>query len=73
MDEGLRSRTVTPASVMAVPLSPLYLICVDCDEEFVFPVSAQEYFIEQGYQHHPKRCKSCHNRHKRGDRSENGR
>ncbi len=54
-------------SSMVQPLTPLYLTCVDCNEEFVFPVSAQEYFIEQGYQHHPKRCKSCHNTHKRGD------
>jgi hypothetical protein len=59
-------------SSMMQPLVPLYLVCVDCGEEFVFPVSAQEYFIEQGYQHHPKRCKSCHNHHKRGDSNGNG-
>jgi hypothetical protein len=46
---------------------PLYLVCIDCGQEFVFPVSAQEYFEEKGYVHHPKRCKSCHNHHKRGD------
>lgn len=60
-------------SSMMQPLAPLYLVCVDCHEEFVFPVSAQEYFIEKGYQHHPKRCKSCHNRHQRGEVSSNGR
>ena len=39
---------------------PQILICVDCGEEFVFPVSAQEYFEERGYANNPKRCKSCH-------------
>ncbi|HUU47112.1 MAG TPA: zinc-ribbon domain containing protein [Acidobacteriota bacterium] len=44
------------------------LVCVDCGEEFVFPVSAQEYFAEQGYNQSPKRCKSCHSKLKRGRR-----
>jgi len=41
------------------------LICVDCGEEFVFTASAQEYFEDRGFQHSPKRCKSCHSKHKR--------
>jgi hypothetical protein len=44
------------------------LICVDCGEEFVFPVSAQEYFEEQGFHQSPKRCKNCHGKHKRDRR-----
>ncbi len=36
------------------------LICVDCQEEFVFTVSAQEYFAERGFMEDPKRCKSCY-------------
>jgi hypothetical protein len=44
---------------------PRVLVCVDCREEFVFPISAQEYFEEQGYAHQPKRCKACHSRFKR--------
>ena len=44
------------------------LVCVDCGEEFVFPVSAQEYFEEQGYNQSPKRCKSCHSKLKRARR-----
>jgi len=41
------------------------LICKECGEEFVFPVSAQDYFAERGYQKNPKRCKSCHSKYKR--------
>ena len=36
------------------------LICIDCREEFVFTVSAQQYFAERGYSEDPKRCKSCY-------------
>ena len=49
------------------------LICVKCREEFVFTVSAQEYFAQRGYTEDPKRCKSCYmelkrKTRKRGDR-----
>lgn len=37
------------------------LICVDCQEEFVFTASAQQYFAERGFTEPPKRCKSCYN------------
>ena len=36
------------------------LICVDCNEEFVFTVGAQEYFTQRGFSEAPKRCKSCY-------------
>ncbi len=36
------------------------LICVDCKEEFVFSIGAQEYFAEHGFTEEPKRCRSCH-------------
>jgi hypothetical protein len=36
------------------------LLCVDCSEEFVFTVSAQEYFAQKGFNEDPKRCKSCY-------------
>jgi len=42
------------------------LICVECNEEFVFTVAAQKYFIEQGITEEPKRCKSCYSAHKKG-------
>jgi hypothetical protein len=41
------------------------LVCVECGEEFVFTVSAQEYFEEKGYHQSPKRCKICHGKYKR--------
>jgi len=36
------------------------LVCVDCDEEFVFTASAQKYFADRGFHDPPKRCKSCY-------------
>jgi hypothetical protein len=42
------------------------LICVDCGEEFIFTIGAQEYFAEKGYTEDPKRCKHCYMIHKRG-------
>ena len=36
------------------------LICVDCEEEFVFTASAQQYFAERGFTEPPKRCKACY-------------
>ena len=36
------------------------LICRDCGEEFVFTVSAQQYFAERGFAEEPKRCKACY-------------
>jgi hypothetical protein len=36
------------------------LICVDCNEEFVFTINAQEYFAQKGFHEDPKRCKSCY-------------
>jgi hypothetical protein len=36
------------------------LLCVDCGEEFVFTVGAQEYFSQRGFSEDPKRCKTCY-------------
>jgi hypothetical protein len=46
------------------------LICVDCNEEFVFTVAAQEYFLERGISEEPKRCKSCYMQLKKGKRQQ---
>jgi len=54
---------------MAVERKPKILICVECGEEFVFTVNAQEYFAERGYSEDPKRCKHCYMQHKRGKRN----
>jgi len=56
----------TPAS----DFSNSILICVDCDEEFVFTASAQQYFAERGFLEPPKRCKSCYNEYRSGESSQ---
>ena len=45
-----------------------FLICAECNEEFVFTAAAQEYFAERGYTDDPKRCKTCHTKLKRSTR-----
>ena len=52
------------------PLQDKVLICVDCNEEFVFTVSAQEYFLEKGFTEEPKRCKSCYTQLKKEKRQQ---
>ncbi len=42
------------------------LLCVDCQEEFVFTASAQKYFAERGFVDPPKRCRTCYNVFKNG-------
>jgi len=56
---------------MASRFEPKILRCVECGEEFVFTVSAQEYFAERGYNEDPKRCKHCYVKHKREKRNNN--
>jgi len=51
---------------------PKVLICCECREEFVFTVEAQQYFAERGFSDDPKRCKTCHNEHKRVQRGPQG-
>jgi hypothetical protein len=48
---------------------PKILICVECGQEFVFTINAQEYFAERGYTEDPKRCKHCYMKHKREKRA----
>ena len=48
---------------------PRILICTECNQEFVFTVAAQEYFAERGYSEDPKRCKTCHTKFKKDQRS----
>jgi len=42
-----------------------FLVCAECNEEFVFTTAAQEYFAERGYTEDPKLCKSCYMQKKR--------
>jgi hypothetical protein len=46
------------------------LICVECGEEFVFTISAQEYFLEKGFTEEPKRCKHCYTNRKKEKRQQ---
>ena len=54
---------------MTTGFEPKILICVECGEEFVFTINAQEYFAEKGYTEDPKRCKHCYMKHKREKRN----
>lgn len=36
-----------------------YLTCRDCNCEFVFSVSEQEFFAEKGFTNEPGRCPDC--------------
>ncbi len=49
---------------------PRVLICIECNEEFVFTAAAQQYFAERGYTEDPKRCKSCHTQYKKMQRDQ---
>ena len=42
-----------------------FLLCAECNEEFVFTTAAQEYFAEKGYTEDPKLCKACYMSKKR--------
>ena len=35
------------------------LICVDCENEFIFTVGEQEFYTERGFENEPKRCSPC--------------
>ncbi len=54
---------------MASNFEAKILICVECEQEFVFTTNAQEYFAERGYSEDPKRCKHCYVQHKRDKRN----
>lgn len=35
------------------------LICVECNNEFVFTASEQEFYAEKGFTNEPRRCLAC--------------
>lgn len=35
------------------------LSCVDCEQDFVFAASEQEFFASKGFENEPKRCPTC--------------
>lgn len=42
-------------------------VCKDCDQEFVFTSSEQEFFASKGFQNEPGRCPSCRSAKKQRD------
>jgi CxxC-x17-CxxC domain-containing protein len=36
-----------------------FIICADCDEEFVFSAGEQLFFSEKQFRSAPRRCKAC--------------
>jgi len=49
----------------------LYIDCVECNDEFVFSVSDQEYYQSKGFED-PKRCSACRQARKGGRRPSEG-
>ena len=35
------------------------LVCRDCNNEFVFSASEQQFFADKGFQNKPSRCAAC--------------
>ncbi len=35
------------------------LTCSDCNEEFVYTVTEQEYYKDKGFDYQPQRCANC--------------
>lgn len=60
------------ATESASGFSNSILVCVDCQEEFVFTASAQKYFAERGFLDPPKRCRSCYITFKNGGGGDEG-
>ncbi|HSG99604.1 MAG TPA: zinc-ribbon domain containing protein [candidate division Zixibacteria bacterium] len=54
---------------MGSRLESRILVCTACNEEFVFTVEAQEYFLQKGYSEDPQMCKSCYTDNKRNKRN----
>lgn len=41
------------------------LVCRECGSEFLFSVSEQKFYTEQGFYKEPQRCYTCRKRRKR--------
>lgn len=44
------------------------LVCKDCNQEFVFTASEQDFYAEKGFTNEPGRCPSCRQARKNNDR-----
>ncbi|HBF37680.1 MAG TPA: zinc-binding protein [Firmicutes bacterium] len=45
------------------------LVCKDCNQEFVFTASEQDFYAEKGFTNEPGRCPNCRQARKNNDRS----
>ena len=46
------------------------LTCADCNAEFTFSVSEQEFYAQKGFTNEPKRCPDCRQARKSGRRGD---
>lgn len=44
------------------------LVCKDCNQEFVFTASEQDFYAEKGFTNEPGRCPSCRQARKSNER-----
>ncbi len=44
------------------------LVCKDCNQEFVFTASEQDFYAEKGFTNEPGRCPSCRQARKNNER-----
>jgi CxxC-x17-CxxC domain-containing protein len=48
------------------------LVCKDCNQEFVFTASEQDFYTEKGFTNEPGRCPACRQARKNSDRGHRG-
>jgi CxxC-x17-CxxC domain-containing protein len=46
------------------------LVCAECNNEFVFSASEQEFYAEKGFENEPKRCPTCRQERKKQRRAQ---
>lgn len=48
------------------------LVCKDCNQEFIFTASEQDFYAEKGFTNEPGRCPACRQARKNNDRGRGG-
>lgn len=51
--------TTHAISTNLIELNDSGILCIDCDEVFVWTVGEQKFFLDKNLQNPPKRCKDC--------------
>ncbi|HEX7712841.1 MAG TPA: zinc-ribbon domain containing protein [Bacillota bacterium] len=49
------------------------LVCKECNQEFTFTASEQDFYAEKGFTNEPSRCPSCRQARKNNGRGQSGR